>query len=321
MQSQSYNPLVHRFAVATASMALVPIAVGAVVTTLGAGMAFPDWPSSDGHSMLAYPWLESVGHKFVEHGHRLAGMAIGIVSIGFAFVALLCEKRRWAKFAAFGVLLAVIAQGLLGGQRVLSDARQLAMLHGSLAALVFALMGSVALVTSRGWWNPPLSSSDQDVAWMKPLALATPVVIFGQYLLGGALRHLGHALYEHAGLAFVVLVFVVGTWIAARRSGIAWLRRSGNLLLTIAILQISLGLGAWATKFGLASLGYVAVQHSTLQVLVRTSHTVVGMMLFMSAVVFALRVLRVIHWQQHGNRSIAAPSEFISPVVSNGGAV
>jgi heme a synthase len=99
MPSQPYQPLVHRFAVATALMALVPIAVGAIVTTLDAGMAFRDWPSSDGHSMLAYPWLESAGHKFVEHGHRLAGMAIGLVCIAFVLVALVYEPRRWAKVA------------------------------------------------------------------------------------------------------------------------------------------------------------------------------------------------------------------------------
>ncbi len=66
----------------SADCVLLPISVGAVVTTVDAGMAFADWPTSDGHGMLAYPWLKSTGDKFLEHGHRLAGMLIGVMSLG-----------------------------------------------------------------------------------------------------------------------------------------------------------------------------------------------------------------------------------------------
>lgn len=315
MDSAPYQPLVHRFAVATAAMALVPIVVGAIVTTLDAGMAFRDWPSSDGHGMLAYPWLESAGHKFVEHGHRLAGMAIGLMSIAFVIIALIREPRLWVKGLAVAVLLSVIAQGLLGGQRVLSDARQLAMLHGSLAALVFALMGSVSLITSRAWLWPPVEPAATEVSWLKPLALMTPVVVFSQYLLGGALRHFGRALYEHAGIALIVLSLVVATAVAAKRSGVTWLRRSGRVMLVVVLVQASLGIAAWITKFGLATLGYVAVQHSPLQLVVRTSHTVVGMMLFMTSVLFALQVHRVSTWQR---QPVAGTNPFQAAITEGG---
>ncbi len=86
MSSPTYQPWVFRLAVLTAGVALLPIVMGGLVTTLQAGMAFPDWPSSDGHGMLSYPWLKSTGDKFLEHGHRLAGMLIGCVSIVLAIV-------------------------------------------------------------------------------------------------------------------------------------------------------------------------------------------------------------------------------------------
>ena len=55
------------------------------MTSTASGMAFPDWPTSAGHPMLAYPWLRSTGKAFVEHGHRLAGMTIGILTLATAF--------------------------------------------------------------------------------------------------------------------------------------------------------------------------------------------------------------------------------------------
>ena len=65
------------------------------------------------------------------------------------------EPRRWVRWCGVGVLLAVIAQGLLGGGRVLADARA-GHLHGATAALVFTFMSSVALVLGRNWNQPPV---------------------------------------------------------------------------------------------------------------------------------------------------------------------
>src|SRR4029077_1253942 len=93
----------HRLAVLTACVALLPILVGAVVTTKDAGMAFRDWPSSDGYNMFLYPWLESAGKKFLEHGHRLAGIVIGLSSMALAVVAFRCEPRAWVRLLAYGV--------------------------------------------------------------------------------------------------------------------------------------------------------------------------------------------------------------------------
>jgi len=293
-----YRPWVHRCAVLTAAVALLPIGVGAVVTTLDAGMAFPDWPTSDGQNMLTYPWLSSAGDKFVEHGHRLAGILIGIASIVLASVVWITESRRWVRWMGVGVLLAVIIQGLLGGLRVQLDERVLAMAHGSTAALVFSLMAALSTVTSRSW----ISMTKQEartvrlgvVRW---LSLVTPIAVLGQYILGGLVRHLGTALYEHLGTAFIVLLCVLTTAIAAQATGHRWLRRAGWGLMAIVLVQITLGAAAWITKFGFATAGIVAVQHSTPQLMMRTAHAIVGVLTLMSSVVLALRVTRVA-WQQ-----------------------
>ena len=293
MKTEEYQPHLHYFAVATACVALLPIVVGALVTTMNWGMAFRDWPTSEGDNMFLYPWLDAAVDKFAEHGHRLAGIVIGLFSIVLTALMLWKEPRRWVRVTATLVLFAVILQGLLGGQRVLLDERLLAMVHGSFAALVFALMASLALVTGRSWMTQTVRDGEAGVRRLKPLAVATSVVIFAQYLLGGLLRHLGTALYEHLAMAVLVLLFVVMTVVFTYRSQAPWLRRPVYALLAVVLLQLSLGAGAWVTKFGFASAGYVAVQHSVPQIVLRTTHTVVGMLLFATSIVYALRVFRL----------------------------
>ncbi|VAX40891.1 Heme A synthase, cytochrome oxidase biogenesis protein Cox15-CtaA, partial [hydrothermal vent metagenome] len=114
MTSVKYQPVLYRYAIATTFVALLAMGIGALVTTKNAGMAFRDWPNSDGHNMLLYPWLKSAGDKFLEHGHRLAGMLIGLFSIGLVAMLSWKESRPKVRLAGWMILGAVIVQGLLG---------------------------------------------------------------------------------------------------------------------------------------------------------------------------------------------------------------
>src|SRR6478609_8766414 len=117
----------------------LPVMMGSLTTTLGAGMAFLDWPTSDGRNMLFYDMLRDirVGNtdKVAEHGHRLAGMIVGLLSIPLAILGW-GDGRRGVRALTLGIFLCVVAQGLLGGARVLLDARTLAMLHSLGAAAI-----------------------------------------------------------------------------------------------------------------------------------------------------------------------------------------
>jgi heme a synthase len=293
MRSARYRPLLFGLAVLTAATALLPIVVGALVTSHKAGMAFSDWPTSDGQGMFAYPWLKSAGDKFIEHGHRLAGILIGCVSIVLAITCWTLEPRRWVRWCGLGVLLAVITQGLLGGGRVLADARTIAMFHGAFAAAVFSFMSSVALFLSPSWNQPPQLPSGKRLGSLKILAVVTPAVLMLQYSLGGLVRHLGTGMYEHISNAFLALACIIATVVAAQRTGCGWLQRPAWLLGFGVVAQALLGAGGWVTKFGFAPWGYVAVERSPLQIVVLTSHTVVGTMLLMISVVLLLRVARL----------------------------
>ena len=282
----------------TTCVALLPISVGAVVTTVDAGMAFPDWPTSDGHNMLFYPWFTSAGEQFLEHGHRLAGMVIGAVCIALAGIAWKLETRRWARWTAYAILLAVILQGVLGGLRVLVDARVLAMVHGLTAALFISLVAAFSVVTSKRWYEAnnykdASHTNAERVTTLKRLASITVVLLVVQYLIGGMIRHLGFGLHEHLGGAAIATLSAIATVVGAFRTRISWVKRAASGLAAIIFIQLSLGVAAWITRFGFASIGYVAVFGSPDQVFSRSVHQICGVLLLTTAVVLWVRVTRL----------------------------
>lgn len=295
----------HRYAVFTAILALLPIVVGALVTTKGAGMAFRDWPTSDGQGMFAYGWLASTGDKFLEHGHRLAGMLIGFASIGLVGIAIAAraaggEKRGSVLLMSVLVLAGVIAQGLLGGARVLMDQRGIAFIHGSFAALVFSLMVSLAVVTAEGWDSARRQRPVGPMLVMLPRV--TAVVVFLQYILGGMVRHRGMHLNEHLIFAMLASVLVLASAVLALRSAQPWLRAPAIGLCLLLMAQLMLGLATWVTKLGqgagpwvgwMGLENYTPVAGSALQTTMRTGHVLGGMLLLATVVVLALRAGRL----------------------------
>ena len=245
----------HRFAVATCCAALLPISIGAVVTTMKWGMAFHDWPSSDGHGMFAYPWFGSAIDKFTEHAHRLAGITIGCFSIVLTAWSWHSESRRWVCWLATAVLGGVILQGLLGGGRVLANDPRMALVHGQFAACVLALMGTVALVTSQNWkgvtgQHPPAPSPQ-----LKTLAWTLPAVLLVQSALGGWIRHLGGGLLEHVGFALVVLLLAACVIVLALRHGARWLKQNAWILAGVLLLQLGQGLAIDGCYFRVGNPG------------------------------------------------------------------
>lgn len=277
--------LIHWMSVGTALVSLVPILLGSLVTTLGAGMAFLDWPTSDGQGMLTYPWLQSHGDEFVEHGHRLAGMLIGLCSIGLCVAAHVLQATSAVRAGSIAVLAGVIVQGLLGGLRVRLDATTVALGHSLFGCLVFVALWIVATIS-----KPPRKTSAEtsDVfetseVCSKHFAMAVPVVFYLQYLVGAFLRHLGMLMDLHLAGAVLVPVLAIVVVLRSRAASVTIKRRSQRVLAAV-LLQVSLGVGVWLTKYGLSIIGLVAVQHSNLQIVLRSLHTLGGMLVVATAV-------------------------------------
>ena len=74
------NPWLKRFAAFTALSTLGLIVIGGLVTSHGAGMAVPDWPTTYGYNMFLFPISQWVGGIFYEHTHRLVASGVGLLT-------------------------------------------------------------------------------------------------------------------------------------------------------------------------------------------------------------------------------------------------
>ncbi|MGA3066502.1 MAG: COX15/CtaA family protein [Tepidisphaeraceae bacterium] len=197
MERHHFNARLHFIALLTAAATFPLIFLGGLVTSHGAGMSVPDWPNSWGYNMFTFPPSKWVGGIFFEHTHRLLGTVVGMLAIVLTAVAWKTDRRRWVRFTATGILLAVIFQGVLGGLRVVLNQRDLAIVHGIAAQILFCYMATFCVMTSRFWTTPHDLSPEQTPAVARALAwaVAASIVVFVQLLIGALMRH------NDAGLA------------------------------------------------------------------------------------------------------------------------
>src|SRR5438105_1159735 len=81
------SPWPHRLAVLLACATFPLLWVGGLVTSYDAGMAVPDWPTTFGYNPFLYPWATWIfgpWDLFIEHGHRLLGAVVGLLTIALA---------------------------------------------------------------------------------------------------------------------------------------------------------------------------------------------------------------------------------------------
>jgi len=282
------------WAILTACATVALLALGAVVTTFRVGMADPIWPTVPWH-LLLISWQEPGPGFLIEHSHRLAGYIVGCCTIVLAIGLWRYQPRRLLGWMGVVCLLGVIAQGLLGGFRVRLNAlvgTDLALIHGCFAQVVFALLVSVAVLTSRGWNTPVrLKSADDDGSQLRRWSLWTAVLVYCQLILGGFVRHTSSGLGQRSHLLFAFAVMAAVVWLmkivfAAPRSD-GRLTLAACLLASFVMLQLVLGVEAWMVKYSsgmIADLKPITAK----QGVVRTAHFLVGSGIFATAVVIAL---------------------------------
>jgi len=242
--------MAHRLALALCAGTLALILVGGLVTNTGAALAVPDWPTTFGHNMFLFPWSQMMGGVFYEHSHRLLGAAVGLVTIALAAALWLSEPRGWLRWLGVAALLAVILQGVLGGLRVLLVEDGIAIVHGALAQAFLGLGVSLALFTSRSWaLAAPVPSAD--ALLLRRLALLTTGVVYLQIVFGAFLTHFGARLDGHLLVAAALAVLVPALALRIRRAhgDRKALVLPARFLLALLVVQLFLGLGAYAGRF------------------------------------------------------------------------
>jgi cytochrome c oxidase assembly protein subunit 15 len=310
------SPWPHRWAVVLACATFPLVWVGGLVTTTDAGMAVPDWPNTYGYNLFLYPWttwLSGPWDLFVEHGHRLLGATVGMLTIGLLVSLWMGEERRWVRNLGFAALALVIFQGVLGGMRVLLDERTLAMLHGCTGPLFFSLAVAMVVFTSKAWarGSDAAVSGDSAASLVRWLAVATSVLVYLQLVLGAVLRHVPvdseptaflHAIRFHLFLAGVLVLHVVLlAWLVARHfrkvRPLNWLTAG---LMCLILVQVMLGGATWIAKFAVPAWatglvphdGYTIQADGWLQTHIITAHVAVGSLLLVTAVATALNAAR-----------------------------
>jgi cytochrome c oxidase assembly protein subunit 15 len=83
----------HRLALVALAVGTLLVWIGAAVTTTGSGMAFADWPLSNG-SVNPSGWLQFT-QPFLEHFHRLLAETIGFLVLGLFLWQWSRAKLTW----------------------------------------------------------------------------------------------------------------------------------------------------------------------------------------------------------------------------------
>ncbi|NUN95162.1 MAG: COX15/CtaA family protein [Candidatus Omnitrophica bacterium] len=292
-----------RFAQVGVGATFLLLVAGGLVTSKDAGLAVVDWPNSFGYNMFLYPLSRMTGGVYYEHAHRLFGSLVGLTTLCLAVHLWLVEDRRWLKGLALVALLAVIAQGVMGGLRVtgrftLSASPEdtapnllLAAVHGVFGQVFFALMGSLAVLTSHSYRlsrpASPVPTSRLDIR----LADSFVVLLFAQIILGAIQRHYASALISHLTLASIatLVALVVGIRGFALHPSSSPARKCGVWLIVVVGLQLISGFGALLTTLPMGSAYSFS---ENVRAFLPTLHQALGAILLALSVALAIWVRR-----------------------------
>lgn len=286
----------NRFAILVACATFFLIIAGALVTSNDAGLATEDWPLSNGQF---FP--EMVGNLFWEHGHRMVATTVGMLTIALLIYILVKEKRQWVRRLGVVALLAVIAQGLLGGLTVkwllplpVSTA------HATLAQLFFCITVSLAVFTSRSWMEARTLPEEKGNLPLRYLCTTALVTIFLQLIIGATLRHSAtwdqhlptELILAHVGGAFAVTLALgaAATSTLRRYKGHSFLTRPATLALALLAVQLVLGLAAYLTRLASPS----DPQPLNPMISITVAHVACGALVFVTTIVLTLRTYRVL---------------------------
>ncbi len=277
----------HRYAVLTASTTLLLVTAGALVKSKEAGLAVPDWPLSFGQLM---PPME--GGVLYEHGHRMIGALVGLLTVGLAIWLWRSPVPRWLKRLGAAALAAVVVQGVLGGMTVLLKLPPaVSMSHAALAQLFFSATVVIARATSADWQGEPAIVEDTGSPPLRVLAWIGPPAIVAQLLLGAAYRHKVLGIIPHIAGALIAgaILFMAGIS-ALGAVGDKPAGRAARRLLWLTGIQIVLGIAAYLSRILLDE----TVQPHPWMVTFTVAHVAVGALVLATSFVLAAEIQRTV---------------------------
>jgi cytochrome c oxidase assembly protein subunit 15 len=279
--------------------------------------------------MFLYPlswWVSGPWDLFIEHGHRLLGSLVGILTIALSIVIWRSDPRPWMRWLGVAALLLVVAQGVLGGMRVTMASTDLARAHGCTGPLFYALTIVLCVATSQFWYDDVKRPGDKKDHRLSRGAVVSAWAMFGmaylQLVAGAYLRHPGIQWSPGTFRAIVLVHVVLAVLILIKAIAIAGkarlqpskLKSSAMMLLIFVGCQLVMGVAAWRANYGWPSFlpfiaetqadrpaeiafhnalagGTVAAESMT-QALTVTGHVALGSLILAASVCYATRLSR-----------------------------
>jgi heme a synthase len=252
----------NRFAWFTAAATLLLICSGGMVTSKGAGLAVPDWPTTFGYNMFMFPVSKWIGGIFFEHTHRLVASTVGMLTIVLAVWLWRTEERPTVRTLGMIAVAGVILQGILGGLRVTMLEAQIGIFHACIAQAFLGLIVLIALITTRFWRSlSRIAVNPKKFANIKAIAMATTLAIYGQLAIGATMRH------QHTDLSILDFPTANGAWIPDTS--------------TAALAKINV----WRDAHGFAEV-------TANQIWLQMAHRFMALLITVAVVTFCLRVWR-----------------------------
>ena len=181
------------------------IFAGALVKSHEVGLSVPDWPTTYGKQMFAFPLSEMVGGIFYEHGHRMIATFVGFITLIQAICMGFSSQPKWVKKVSYTSLLLVIVQGIFGGITVLFFLPPaISIIHGVLAQTFFILTIVIAYSISNE--RSQRIDSDQSLE-IRKFSFVIMGMVYFQLILGALMRHTG------SGMAIPDFPTMGGMWI------------------------------------------------------------------------------------------------------------
>ena len=197
------NVWLRRFSKLTVLATLGLIFLGALVKSFEVGLSVPDWPTTYGFQMFAFPWSDMVGGIFYEHSHRMLATIVGAMTLGLSIWLSFSETRVNVKKLGYLSLILVITQGLIGGLTVMFFLpTAISMIHGITAQTFFLIIILIAYSLSIEFSNKN-SKPDSN----RTIVMSLFIAVYIQLILGAWMRH------TESGLAIYDFPTMAGQWL------------------------------------------------------------------------------------------------------------
>lgn len=211
------------------------VLTGAAVRLTGSGLGCPDWPKCYGN---AYPPLSL--HALIEFGNRALSGLVGVLTV--AAVVLAATRRPYRRdllMISLLLPLGVVAQAVLGGFTVREHlAPGFVMAHFSLSMLILVAAVALSWRARHAPGERPRSDQRLGVWAVRILAPLGALTIIAGTAATAAGPHAGGSpgqrihrltfkgadtlqwvIHEHATIAAVFGVLLIGVWLLRRRQG------------------------------------------------------------------------------------------------------